>query len=130
MTDRELINEAIEASRHAYAPYSKRRVGAALECDDGTVVLGCTVENADLGVSMCAEQSAVCGAVARGRTDFRRIAIYSKESSDYLTPCGTCRQILSEFSPEMEVLCVRSDGRYVSYKLRHLLPAAPGRDRY
>ena len=117
MTDRELINEAVEASRHAYAPYSKQRAGAALECEDGTV----------LGASICAEQAAVCAAVAKGHRQFRRIAIYSTESSDYLTPCGNCRQVLSEFSPEMEVLCVRSDGRYVSYKLRHLLPATPGK---
>ena len=126
MTDRELINEAVEASRHAYAPYSKQRAGAALECEDGTVIHGCNVENAVLGASICAEQAAVCAAVAKGHRQFRRIAIYSTESSDYLTPCGNCRQVLSEFSPEMEVLCVRSDGRYVSYKLRHLLPATPG----
>lgn len=129
MTDRELINEAIEASRHAYAPYSKQRAGAALECDDGTVIHGCTVENAALNASICAEKAAVCAAVAQGHTQFRRIAIYSKESADYLTPCGSCRQFLSEFSPEMEVLCVRSDERYVSYKLRHLLPLTPARDK-
>lgn len=127
MTDRELINEAIAASRQAYAPYSKERAGAALECEDGAVVHGCSVENAVLGASICAEQAAVCAAVASGHRSFRRIAIYSEESAGYFIPCGACRQVLSEFSPEMEVLCVRSDGRYVSYKLRHLLPAAPGR---
>ena len=123
MTDRDLINKAVDASKFAYTPYSKFRVGAALECADGTVFTGCNVENATLGCTICAERTAVVKAVSEGRRSFRRIAVYSPESSDYCTPCGVCRQVRSEFSPDIEVLCVRSDGRYVSYKLRELLPA-------
>ncbi len=122
MTDRELINMAVAAAENAYAPYSNRSFGAALECTDGTVFTGCSVENAALGASICAERSALCQAVARGYRSFRRMAVYSAQSVDYCTPCGTCRQALSEFSPEMELLCARADGRYVSYKLRQLLP--------
>ena len=122
MTDRELINMAIDASKNAYVPYSHFAVGAALECTDGTVFKGCNIENATLGCTICAERTAVCKAVSEGRRKFRRIAVYAA-SSDYCTPCGICRQFLAEFSPEMEVLCVRADGRYVSYKLRQLLPA-------
>ena len=112
MTDRELINYAVDAAANAYAPYSKVGTGAALECADGTVVTACTVENSAIGSTICAERAAVCLAVAQGKRRFRRIAIYSRQ----------CRQVLGEFSQDMEVLCVRADGRYVSYKLRELLP--------
>lgn len=127
MTDRELIERAKDASKNAYAPYSRFAVGAALECRDGSVFTGCNVENAVLGCTICAERGAVMKAVSEGRRDFIRIAVYS-ESRDYCVPCGTCRQVLNEFSPEIEVLCVRSDDRYVSYKLRELLPAAFNKD--
>lgn len=123
MTDRQLINLAREASKAAYAPYSKFKVGAALECSDGTVYTGCNVENSSLGCTLCAERIAVGKAVSEGYTSFIRLAVFS-ESTNYCTPCGICRQVLSEFSPELEVLCAKSDGRYVSYKLKTMLPFA------
>ena len=126
MTDRELINMAIEASQNAYAPYSRFLVGAAIECGDGTVITGANVECAALGSSICAERSALCAAVSKGYRGFRRIAVYA-DSPDYCVPCGTCRQLLSEFSPSMEVLCVKSGGRYVSYRLSDLLPSSFGK---
>lgn len=121
MTDRELINLAFEAMEQAYAPYSGFRVGAALECADGSVFLGCNVENAAYGSTICAERTAVVKAVSEGRREFRRIAI-AAQSEDYCMPCGACRQVLSEFSADMEVLSAKKDGRYVSYKLSALLP--------
>lgn len=121
MTDRELINMAFEAMEMAYAPYSGFRVGAALECADGSVFLGCNVENAAFGSTICAERTAVVKAVSEGRREFQRIAI-AAESSDYCMPCGNCRQVLSEFSPDMEILAARKDGHYVSYRLTALLP--------
>ncbi len=121
MTDRELINIAVEASEKAYAPYSKFAVGAALECDDGTVYTGCNVENASYGCTNCAERTAVFKAVSEGKRAFRRIAIFA-DAEDYCMPCGTCRQVLNEFAPAIEVLSVRRDGRYVSYSLKELLP--------
>ena len=126
MTDRELINLAMEASKNAYAPYSRFAVGAALECGDGPVITGCNVECAALGATICAERNALTTAIARGYRGFRRIAIYA-DSQDYCVPCGTCRQLLSEFSPTMEVLCVKSGGRYVSYRLSTLLPSSFGK---
>ncbi len=123
MTDRQLIDYAVEVSKKAYAPYSRFSVGAALECSDGSVFTGCNVENAVLGSTICAERGAVSKAISEGHKDFIRIAVYS-DSRDYCVPCGTCRQVLSEFSPNLEVLCVRSDGRYVSYRLSDLLPAS------
>ena len=125
MTDRELISQAQEAMKYAYVPYSRFPVGAAIECTDGTVITGCNVENAALGSTICAERTAAFKAVSSGHRNFARIAICSK-SMDYCTPCGACRQVLSEFAPDMEILCARADGRYVSYSLRDLLPAAFG----
>lgn len=121
MNDHELLKIAFEASKNAYAPYSRFAVGAALECMDGTVFTGCNVENAALGSSICAERTAVCKAVSEGQTRFRRIAIYA-DSPNYCMPCGACRQVLAEFSTDMEVLCAKSGGRYVSYRLEQLMP--------
>lgn len=121
MTDRELMDIAEQAAKHSYSPYSRFAVGAALECFDGTVFTGCNVENAALGSSICAERTAAVKAVSEGHTDFVRIAIWA-ESRDYCMPCGACRQFLGEFSTDMEVLCAKAGGRYVSYKLRELMP--------
>ena len=121
MNDRELLRMAQEAAGNAYAPYSGFPVGAAVECDDGTVFTGCNVENAAYGECVCAERAAVCAAVAGGRRTFRRIAIYGA-GKNYCMPCGSCRQVLGEFSPEIEVLSTRAGGSYVSYPLTRLLP--------
>jgi cytidine deaminase len=121
VTDRQLIEKAAEAMRNSYVPYSRFAVGAAVECGDGSVFTGSKIENAALGNTLCAEQCAIACAVSAGHRSFKRIAIYS-ESGNYSFPCGTCRQMLREFSPDAEVLCARSDGRYVSYALSALLP--------
>ena len=91
MTDRELINLALEAMETAYAPYSGFSVGAALECSDGSVFLGCNVENAAYGESICAERTALVKAVSEGRRSFRRMAVAAR-SEQYCMPCGSCRQ--------------------------------------
>jgi len=121
MNDRELLNLAKQAAANAYVPYSKFPVGAAIECADGTVYTGCNVENAALGSTICAERTAMCKAVSEGHRKFRRIAVYG-EGENYCMPCGACRQFMAEFAPDMEVLCSKAGGRYVSYKLRDLLP--------
>ena len=121
MTDHELLNLAIRASEHAYAPYSCFKVGAALECENGRVFTGCNVENGALGSTICAERVAICKAVSEGETKFTRIAIYA-DSADYCMPCGTCRQDISEFSQDMEVLSANGAVSYVSYRLDQLLP--------
>jgi len=128
MTDRKLISFATDVMANSYSPYSRFKVGAAVECIDGTVFTGCNIENAALGATMCAEAAAIATAVSSGKRDFKRIAIIS-EGSAYCFPCGSCRQLLNEFSPDIEVLCARSDGRYVSYSLTSLLPMAFGKDQ-
>ena len=122
MNDRELLMRAKEASHSAYAPYSGFTVGAALECEDGTVVTGCNVENSAYAECICAERTAVVKAVSEGKKSFRRIAVYGP-SKTYCMPCGACRQVLSEFAggQDIEVLAANADGAYVSYPLSKLL---------
>ena len=108
---------------NAYVPYSRFPVGAALECEDGTVFTGCNVENAALGSTICAERTACCKAVSEGHRSFKRVAIYA-DSENWPTPCGACRQFLYEFAPDMEILCSKAGDRYVSYKLSALMPHA------
>ena len=127
MTDRRLIKAAAEAMENSYSPYSRFKVGAAIECSDGEVFVGCNIENAAYGATMCAEAVALSSAVASGRREFRRVAVIS-EGASYCYPCGTCRQLLYEFSPEIEVLCARADGRYVSYPMSSMLPTAFGKE--
>lgn len=123
MNDRDLLNLAVEAAKNAYVPYSHFPVGAALECEDGTVFTGCNVENCAYGQAICAERTAVCKAVSEGYRAFRRIAIAGQGDS-YCVPCGACRQVLAEFNYDMEILAGRKDGRYISCKLSELMPRA------
>ena len=128
MTDRKLISMATDAMANSYSPYSRFKVGAAIECSDGSAFMGCNIENAAVGVTICAEASAVSAAVSAGRRSFKRMAIIS-EGNSYCFPCGACRQLLNEFSPDIEVLSARADGRYVSYSLSALLPMPFGKDQ-
>ena len=128
MTDRKLISIATDVMQNSYSPYSRFKVGAAVECSDGSVFTGCNIENAAFGATMCAEASAVASAVSSGKRSFTRIAIIS-EGNAYCFPCGTCRQLLNEFSQDIEVLCARADGRYVSYSLAALLPMPFGKEQ-
>ena len=122
MTDKRLLETAADAMENSYSPYSRDKKGAAIECEDGSVFTGCIVENIALGSTICAEAAAIASAVSAGHRSFKRIATIS-EGNTYSLPCGSCRQLLSEFSPSIEVLCARgSDGRYVSYSLTALFP--------
>ncbi len=122
MTDRQLVDRAIQMLDYSYIPYSKFPVGAALLCADGTVFTGCNVENAAYGCTICAERTAVVKAVSEGhRDDFVRIAI-AGHSADYCWPCGSCRQVLFEFAPDLEVLIAKEGGDFVKLPLRELLP--------
>lgn len=121
-----LLAAAVQARDRAYAPYSGFRVGAALETTDGTVHLGCNVESAAYPATICAERTALVGAIAAGTTTFRRIAVIGSGPGP-TTPCGMCRQLLFEFAPDLEVLAAGTDGATATYVLgRDLLPEGFG----
>lgn len=111
---------------HAYCPYSNYRVGAALETQDGTVFLGCNVENASYGLTICAERAAVLAAVGAGARRFKRIVI-ATDSEPPGPPCGACRQVLAEFGSELEVESV-GPSQSKRWRIGDLLPDAFGRD--
>jgi cytidine deaminase len=121
MTREELKAAAIAMQDRAYCPYSHFPVGAALECSDGTVFTGCNIENAGYSPTICAERTAVAKAVSEGHTDFVRIAIAGR-SDDFCVPCGVCRQVLQEFAPEIEVICINKRGEEMALPLKTLLP--------
>jgi len=125
MTDRELVNAAIEATKRAYAPYSGFFVGAALLADSGKVYIGCNIENSSFSVTNCAERTALFTAVADGERKFKAIAVAGGKNGEIIapcTPCGVCRQALSEFcDKDLKVLIARPDG-YDEYTLGELLP--------
>lgn len=121
MTKEELCRAAWAMLDRAYAPYSHFRVGAALECRDGTVFTGCNIENAAYSPSICAERTAVSKAVSEGYRDFVRIAI-AADTDRFTSPCGVCRQVLWEFAPDLEVLLYNRRGEIRELTLRQLLP--------
>ena len=129
MTKEELCRKAMDMLKMAYVPYSRFPVGAALECEDGTVFTGCNIENAAYGPTNCAERTAVFKAVSEGYLRFKRIAI-AANTEKFCAPCGVCRQVLSEFDPQlkMEVILVNRDGKTKELTLADLLPYSFGSD--
>lgn len=103
ITDQELLEAARRARAHAYAPYSKFLVGAAVLGQSGRVFSGCNVENASYGATICAERVAITKMVSEGEIVPVAIAIYT-EAEELTMPCGVCRQVLREFSPTLRVL--------------------------
>ena len=120
MTD--LIGRAREAMHNAWAPYSEFRVGAAIEAADGRVFVGCNVESASYGLTICAERMALGAAVAAGARSLRRVAV-TTEVEPPAAPCGACRQLLAEFGLNLEVIAAgpSSERRWT---LAALLPDA------
>ena len=125
MTREELKAAAIAMLDRAYIPYSHFPVGAALECSDGSVFTGCNIENAAFSPTICAERTAVAKAVSEGHTDFVRIVVAGRCES-FCVPCGVCRQVLREFAPDMEIICLNSKGEEQVFTLSELLPHSFG----
>lgn len=120
MINRELFELAKKASKQAYAPYSKFRVGAALVTATGNIYSGCNVENASYGLSICAERNAIFNMVTNGDKLIREIAIYVN-SDKLFSPCGACRQVLAEFGEDITIY-YGNDNEIVQTTLKEILP--------
>jgi cytidine deaminase len=121
MDMRQLVDTALQARRRAHAPYSGFPVGAALLTKSGKIFSGCNVENVSLGLTICAERSAVAAAVANGEKDFIAIAVVA-DSSEPALPCGACRQVLAEFNPDLTIIASTAGGMVEEFILSDLLP--------
>ena len=119
--EQELFALAKEARESAYAPYSDFKVGAALLGESGTIYLGCNVENASFGLTVCAERIALFKAVSEGERVFKAIAIYAGSKS--VPPCGAFLQVMAEFG-DLDILLFDSKGSYVKWRISELLPQA------
>ncbi len=118
----DLVARARAAMRNAHAPYSEFHVGAAIEAADGTIHVGCNVESASYGLTICAERMALGAAVAAGATALRRVVV-TTDVDPPAAPCGACRQLLAEFGLDLEVIAV-GPGSERRWTLRQLLPDA------
>lgn len=119
LTPEELVAHALSARQKAYAPYSHYLVGAALLLADGSVVLGCNVENASYGATICAERVALTSAVAQGKQSFVALAVATKNGG---SPCGICRQVMAELGPDMTVYIANEAGEFRTTSTAELLP--------
>lgn len=117
----ELVQAALAARQRAYAPYSNYWVGAAVLTSDGTVVVGCNVENASYPATICAERVALTAAVAQGYRDFTAVAVATLNGG---TPCGICRQVMAELGPTMMVYISDAAGNFRTTTVAELLPGA------
>ena len=116
-----LIEAAKSAQEKAYAPYSDFRVGAALLTASKDIYTGCNIENGSYGLTNCAERTAIFKAVSEGHREFRKLVIIS-DTDLPISPCGACRQVMVEFSPQMEVIMVSGDRQFEISTAQDLLP--------
>ena len=118
-----LAAAAIAASAHAYCPYSRFRVGAAVLAADGSVASGCNVENASFGLTTCAERNAIFRAVADGATTIVALLLYTPTPVP-VTPCGACRQVIAEFGRDARVRAICDGADTLEFSMQELLPGA------
>ena len=124
MNAQELIQEAKKGRELAYAPYSKFQVGAALLTKDGKVFRGCNIENAAYSMCNCAERTALFSAYADGVREFQMLAVIA-DTDQPVTPCGACRQVISELCPrDMTVVLTNLKGEVQEITVEELLPGA------
>lgn len=121
MVPEDLLAAAEQALPHSYAPYSNFPVAAALRGKSGAIYVGVNVENASYGLSRCAEQSAIQAMNTAGEREFTEIVVLSRAERP-ASPCGACRQILFEFSPDAAVHMVNDAGVQQQTTVAALLP--------
>jgi cytidine deaminase len=116
-----LIAAALQARENAHAPFSKFKVGAAVEDGTGRIHSGCNVENATYGLTVCAERVAVFKAISEGARGFKRVAVVA-DTETLTPPCGACRQILWEFCGDAEIVLANLSGKSETLRLGDLFP--------
>ena len=121
--DEKLIEQAKKIRENAYAPYSQFKVGVAILTKDGKVYTGANVENSSYGLTVCAERVALYCAISQGERDFVKLVLVS-DREDPAIPCGACCQVLSEFNPNMEIICANLDGVVKRFSLKKLLTSS------
>lgn len=122
-TDQELIEAATKVRENSYAPFSKFKVGSALETDDGEIIVGSNVESASYGLTVCAERVAVWNAISHGKRKIKKIAVVA-DTERLTPPCGVCRQIIWEFGGDIPVIFANLHGQVETVQMRDLLPRA------
>lgn len=119
---KQLIDEAIVASKQAHVPYSHFHVGAALLTTDGKIYRGCNIENASYGLTNCAERTAIFKAVSEGDKQFSAIAVVG-DTDGPISPCGACRQVLAEFCDDhTQIILANLKGDFVITNINEILP--------
>ncbi|MEO6391414.1 MAG: cytidine deaminase [Pyrinomonadaceae bacterium] len=119
----DLMAAAVDARERAHAPFSKFRVGAAVETTDGKVYTGCNIESSSYGLTVCAERVAIWKAISEGARCAGRIVVVA-DTEDLTPPCGTCRQIIWEFCHDTTVILTNLQGEQEVISIRDLLPRA------
>ena len=120
--DKMMVQSARDARDHAFAPFSRFKVGASVRTRDGRVFSGCNIENASFSLTLCAERVAIFKAISEGAHDFTHVTIVT-DASSLTPPCGACRQVLWEFAPHAEVILANVRGRTRRLPLAKLLPS-------
>lgn len=118
---KELLNVALDASRHSYSPYSKVKVGVALLTSSGKIYTGCNIESGSFGLTCCAERVAVFKAVSEGERRFLKMAVVTSRDT-LITPCGSCRQVLAEWGEDLEIIMATCNGEMEHTTLEKLFP--------
>lgn len=122
-SEKELVEAAKRVRENAYAPFSEFKVGAALETDDGEIIVGSNVESASYGLTVCAERVAVWNAISQGKRKIKRIAVVA-DTEELTPPCGVCRQIIWEFGGDIPVIFANLNGKVETVQMKDLLPRA------
>ena len=122
-SEKELVEAATRVRENAYAPFSEFKVGAALETDDGQIIVGSNVESASYGLTVCAERVAVWNAISQGKRKITRIAVVA-DTEGLTPPCGVCRQIIWEFGGDIPVVLANLMGKTETVQMKDLLPRA------
>jgi cytidine deaminase len=123
MNYEELVEQAVAAKKFAYAPYSNFRVGSALLTDDDQIITGCNVEVSSYSLTLCAERNAIFQAYSNSKRKFKAIAV-AADTEDYISPCGACRQVISDLCGDIDVILINKYNDYKIFKASELLPFA------